>query len=232
MDASPEHIGHVLRDRRMALDLTPQDVFEAIHLRVDYIRAIETLNADALPSIGYVLGYVRSYAKFLGLNADESVARYKAEIAAPENICVSHLPHFVPKNKIKLPRGFIPALGVLGFAVMLSVWYGGTMASQAANPALLSVDSQTDTQMKEAPIDPNLVTLKASAPSWVQVTDGKGKTIISRIFVTGETYSAIRGSDLTFSVRDAGAVDIYIGKENLGALGEMGQALKDVPFPR
>jgi cytoskeletal protein RodZ len=231
------HIGTVLREAREALDLTPQEVSEATHLRVGYIRAIEQLNSEALPTLGYALGYVRTYAKFLGLDADNVVKRYKADIEAPEDIRVRSGPRFVPTHSIKLPRAFVPALGVVGFAVMLGVWYGSANSIQAASPTAFNapvVESLTDSGAAKAEktIDPNLVTLRANAPSWVQIKDGRGKTVISRIFVTGETYSALRGSDLKFSVRDAGAVDVFIGEDNLGALGEAGQPLKNVPFPR
>jgi cytoskeletal protein RodZ len=235
-----KHIGVVLREAREKLGLTPQEVSEATHLRADYLCAIEQLNSDALPTIGYVLGYVRTYARFLGQDEADAVKRYKAEIEAPEDISVRTGPRFVPKHNIKLPRGFIPALGTLGFTVMVGVWYGSSNSIQAAGPnplnapiaEILSEGANAEQISAVKAIDPNLVTFRATAPSWVQVKDGRGKTVISRIFVTGETYSALRGSNLTFSVRDAGAVDVYIGEDNLGALGEAGQPLKNVPFPR
>lgn len=225
------HIGRVLRLRREALELTPADVFKAIHIRADFIEAIEALNTAALPSVGYVLGYVRAYANFMGLDGADAVARYKTDSQIPQNLGMRSTPHFVPQKKIKLPRGFIPALGVIGFAVMLSVWYGGNVTTEAAAPIIATVNTLDDTQTEQTTFDPNMVTLKATAPSWVQIKDAAGKTVISRIFITGESYSAPKGSKLSISVRDAGAVDILIGTENAGPLGTQGTPIKDLPFP-
>lgn len=225
------HIGTDLRTRREALELSPQDVFDAIHIRADFIEAIESLNADALPSIGYVLGYVRTYAKFLGLNGDEAVARYKIDSQVPENLGMRATPHFVPKKKIKLPRGFVPALGVIGFSIMIGVWYGGNVSTVASEPSITTVTSIDADKTEETVFDPNMITLRANAPSWVQIKDAQGKTLISRIFVTGESYSAPKGSKLSISVRDAGAVDIFVGEVNAGPMGEAGTPVKDLPFP-
>jgi cytoskeletal protein RodZ len=225
------HIGTELRARREALELSPADIYEATHIRADYVEAIETLNIEALPSIGYVLGYVRTYAKFLGMNGDTAVARYKVDSEVPDNLGRRAIPHFVPKKKIKLPRGFVPALGVIGFVVMIGVWYGGNVSTVASDPAIATVNTIDADKTEETVFDPNMITLRANAPSWVQIKDAQGKTVISRIFVTGESYSAPKGSKLSISVRDAGAVDIYVGQTNAGPMGEAGTPIRDLPFP-
>lgn len=225
------HIGQDLRARRRELDLSPTEIYDSIHIRADYISAIENLDTESLPSTGYVLGFVRSYASFVGMDPAEAVRRYKDDIEAPQNLAVRKIPHFVPKNKIKLPRGFVPALGVLGFAVMLGVWYGGNVSIEASDPAVLTVNSLDGTEPESTVIDPNLITLKAVAPSWIQVKDADGNMIVNRIFVTGEGYSAPRGSELTFSVRDGGAIEIHAGTENYGPIGTQGEPIKSMPFP-
>jgi len=228
---APSHIGTELKARRLGLELSPKDIQDAIAVRADYVRGIETLDTESLPSLGYVLGYVRSYASFVGMDAADAVRRYKVDIEAPQNLAVSNIPHFVPKHKIKLPRGFVPAVGVLGFALMLGVWYGGSGATQATEPTVPVVNTLDGTEAEVTAIDPNLITLKAVAPSWIQVKDANGKTLVNRIFVTGEGYSAPRGSELSFSVRDGGAIEIHAGAENYGPLGEQGKPIKDMPFP-
>jgi len=76
-----------------------------------------------------------------------------------------------------------------------------------------------------------MITVKAIAPSWVQIKDAEGKSIISRVFVSGERYSVPKNSLLTISVRDAGAVELFVGQESRGALGPQGEPLRDMPFP-
>jgi len=94
------HIGSELRARREAMGKSQAEVASALKMQPSYIRAIETLDVDALPSIGYALGYVRAYAGFTGLDGAQAVTRYKADSAAPEDLGRRKMPHFVPKTKI------------------------------------------------------------------------------------------------------------------------------------
>ena len=64
------HIGAELRDARIARGLSFEQVSEQTKIRPEFLNAIETLAKDDLPSIGYVLGYVRSYAKFLDMDGN------------------------------------------------------------------------------------------------------------------------------------------------------------------
>jgi len=223
------HIGTELRDTRIALGLSYQDVADLTKIRPEFIEAIENLAKSDLPSIGYVLGYVRTYAMAMGLDGASAVARYKIESEVPENLGMRDRPHFVPKRKIRMPRGFFPALTVVAIAGMLTVWYGTQTETQAAvinGPDLTPRVVETPSIVT----DPNMITLKALAPSWVQIKDKNGRVIISRIFVTGETWQTQRGSGAMLSARDGGAIQIFVGQGDAGLLGEQGVAVTDIPL--
>ena len=53
-----KHIGQTLHARRLALGLSVSDIAATTHLREDYILAIERLDQEALPTIGYVLSLI------------------------------------------------------------------------------------------------------------------------------------------------------------------------------
>jgi len=224
-----KHIGTELRDARIALGLSHDDVAAMTRIQSQYLGAIETLSTADLPSIGYVLGYVRSYAKALGMDGASAVARYKTDSQVPENLGMRDRPHFVPRRKIRLPRGFFPALTVVAVAGMLTVWYGTQTETQAAmsnGPDL----TPRATETAPALYDENMLTVKALAPSWVQIKDKSGRVVISRIFVTGETWQTERGSGQFISARDGGAIQIFVGRGDAGLLGEQGVAVSDVPL--
>ena len=172
------------------------------------------------------MGYVGTYAKYLDMDPRIAKASYKLDSAIPENLGMRKLPHFVPQRKIRLPRGFVPATSVLAVAAMLTVWYGTQTELQAATVPT------PDLTVTEAPqvtvVDPNMITVRALAPSWIQVKDKSGRVIISRIFVSGETWQTPRGSGVTLSARDGGAVGVSVGDIDTGALGERGVAIADV----
>ena len=229
MGTQPTHIGTELRDARQALGMSYADVTELTKIQPQFLEAIENLAKSELPSIGYVLGYVRSYAKAMGLDGASAVARYKIDSEVPENLGMRDRPHFVPQRKIRIPRGFYPAMTVVAIAGMLTIWYGTQTETQAATlngPDLTPRASETIAAVN----DPNMLTVKALAPSWVQIKDETGRVIISRIFVTGETWQTQRGSGASISARDGGAIQIFVGQGDAGLLGEQGVAINDIPL--
>lgn len=72
---SSEDIAAYMRDLRLHYGLSEQDVSERLHIRLKYVVAIEQAMFDAMPGQAYARGYVHTYAEFLGLDADQVVAR-------------------------------------------------------------------------------------------------------------------------------------------------------------
>jgi len=227
--APAHHIGAELRAQRLALGLSPEKVGAALKIQASYIRAIEALDTDALPAIGYALGYVRAYAGHLGLDGAQAVARYKADSATPEDLGRRKMPHFVPKTKIRLPRGLLSALTVLACGAVITFWYGSNTPTVAAPDALTDMLDEASYGPAPLPEDSSVLTLKALAPSWVQVSGADGRPVMSRIMITGETWSTDE-ERLTLAARDGGAIELYAGQERIGVFGEKGVAFTGRPL--
>ncbi len=65
--------GRNLADARQRLKMSVDDVANALHLSVEFVRNIEERNYHTLPSPAYATGYVRAYANLVHLNADELI---------------------------------------------------------------------------------------------------------------------------------------------------------------
>ena len=225
------NIGEDLRCAREGKNLSIDDVAQSLNLQASYITAIEALDRDNLPSIGYALGYVRAYANLVGLDGTDAVNRFKADSEVPENLGMRDRPHFVPQRKIKLPRGFVPALSVLGCAAMLAFWYGTHTNVQAAPGSSIALsDPALPAPTIATPLPVNVLTVKAIAPSWVQVKDAQGQVVISRILTIGDSYQTETEARMTLSARDGGALELYAGDERLGLLGEKGVSFSGKPI--
>lgn len=72
-----EHIGAYLRELREHYRLSAQDVAARLHIRPRYIEALEEGRIDELPGKVYTLGYVQTYAEFLGADAQKIIAEYQ-----------------------------------------------------------------------------------------------------------------------------------------------------------
>ncbi len=75
-----EALGNDLRQAREARDLTLDQAERQIRIRAKYLAALEQGNYSALPTGVQARGFLRNYARFLGLDADLMVSRYDAAL--------------------------------------------------------------------------------------------------------------------------------------------------------
>ncbi len=76
-------IGEQLKQARESRGLSIQQVVQAIRIRAYYLEAMEADDFSTMPSAAQARGFFRSYANFLGLDADELVSRQRNESAPP-----------------------------------------------------------------------------------------------------------------------------------------------------
>lgn len=72
-----ESIGQILKDTREQKGLSLDQVARDTHIAKRFILAIEEENFDDFPGDTYILGFLRNYAEYLGLDAAEIITRYK-----------------------------------------------------------------------------------------------------------------------------------------------------------
>lgn len=117
-----DSVGALLRSQRLALGRDVAFVAEHLRIRAAYIRAIEDGRYMDLPGSTYAIGFVRSYADFLGLDGPETVRRFKDETAGglhnkPELFFPS------PVSEGRIPGGAILFLGLVLAATAYGAWY-------------------------------------------------------------------------------------------------------------
>ena len=74
-----ETFGQKLRQARQARSLSLEEVAQATYMRVHYLRALEEGELDSLPSLTQARGFLRAYADYLGLDADELLHEISSE---------------------------------------------------------------------------------------------------------------------------------------------------------
>jgi len=72
-------LGDLMRGERATLGKSLLDVQRELKIKATYIAAIENADVSAFETQGFVAGYVRSYARYLGMNPDEAFARFCKE---------------------------------------------------------------------------------------------------------------------------------------------------------
>lgn len=114
-----ESIADTLRLARQELGQDLRTVAQFLCIRYAYLEAIEKSDFDSLPGTAYAIGFLRTYAEFLGLDGEQIVERFKREVQGEEPVQDLVFPEPVGHNRI--PGGAI----VLISMVLLAMAYGG-----------------------------------------------------------------------------------------------------------
>ena len=117
-------VGSLLRASRMKHELDLRDVAETLNIRFIYLEAIEDGRYEDLPGAVYVVGFIRSYADFLGLDSEEVVRSYKNEGSSQSGKTELIFPVPIPQSSI--PGGAVMLIGVVVSLLVYVGWYTST----------------------------------------------------------------------------------------------------------
>lgn len=76
-------IGAFLAAKRGELGLTLQQAASATHIRLEHLHALEADEPELIPAPVYARGYLRTYARYLGLDAESLVAKLPNAVQDP-----------------------------------------------------------------------------------------------------------------------------------------------------
>ena len=78
-DSFELRLGDVMRGERATLGKSLLEVQRDLRIKATYIAAIEDCDTSAFETPGFIAGYVRSYARYLGMEPEETFARFCVE---------------------------------------------------------------------------------------------------------------------------------------------------------
>ncbi len=78
-DAFELRLGDLMRGERATLGKSLLDVERELRIKASYVAAIENADPDAFDTPGFIPGYVRSYARYLGMDPDKSFKTFCTE---------------------------------------------------------------------------------------------------------------------------------------------------------
>lgn len=178
--------GKTLKEARERLGLSVPNVARDLHLSNTQINALEADDYQHFHGETYVRGYLRSYARLVGVDPAEILRRSQATVDRPVDVPESGAPSAQPANR----RG--PWLGV---ALMLIVGSLGYLvytsdSDRGSGPAREAVSS--------APVSPvypdgsGRLVFSATAPAWIEVRDARGRRLLYQMVVP-DRQTAIEG---------------------------------------
>jgi cytoskeleton protein RodZ len=177
-----DHVGSLMREARENAGWTVADIARNLCIRQVYLEVIEDGRFDELPGATYAIGFVRSYAAYLGLDAPALVERFKEEasgIQAPQDL---DFPTPVPEGRF--PGGLLVTICLLLAGAAFGGWYwyqsqngievarvpsppaetaGDVPASEPPAPAVTADTAPEPALAMDAPIDTSADTARETA---------------------------------------------------------------------
>lgn len=163
-----EGVGHSLRVVRERQGLAVAEISNRIRIRRPHLEAIEAGRFDLLPGPVYITGFLRTYAEFLGLDAEQVVKAFQQESDLARQRRVLQFP--MPRPEARTPRLWLVVAALLLAAVVYAFWYrnqeGLRIGAELvkAVPARLAELVPSPTPIMAAPRLPDAVAATASRP--------------------------------------------------------------------
>ncbi|MEI7605975.1 MAG: helix-turn-helix domain-containing protein [Rhodospirillaceae bacterium] len=159
-------IGAVLRATRVQAGLELRDVATMLKIRHTFMEAIEDGRYQELPGTAYAVGFVRTYAEYLGLDGDVVVRRFKDEVAGKVGQQSLYFPTPVPEGRV--PGGAVLLVSLLLAAMVYGGWYVMTAADRSLVDVVPALPQRLVSLLgsfgSHAPPPPPAAPASASAP--------------------------------------------------------------------
>src|SRR5882672_2247183 len=144
-DAPLETVGQDLRKARQRKGEDLAQISSVLKIRKDYLDALEESKFDAMPGRTYVIGFVRAYSQYLGLDPRECVERLKMEIAGRSEGREANVQVSSPRER-KLPPGGMWLAILLVVAVIYETNNLFIAVNRMASPAVAPVPERLAAQ--------------------------------------------------------------------------------------
>ena len=187
-DSTASDVGTLLCATRMRMGKDLQRVAEILHIRYNYLVAMEDGRYEDLPGQAYAIGFVRAYADHLGLNGDEIVRRYKDESAGLKNRPVFEFP--LPTPDSGLPSGALILVAIVLGMVVYGLWFAIAGSDRAVVELIQPVPDRLAVSVS-APPPQAAADLPADMPPATE-DDAKGSSVAdSEIASTGAAPATV-----------------------------------------
>ncbi|MGI6449427.1 MAG: helix-turn-helix domain-containing protein [Desulfitobacteriia bacterium] len=115
--------GALLQKAREEQGWTFHDVEESIKIRVRYLEALEKEEYDILPGSIYTKGFLRTYAKHLGLNSEEIISLYNDSVEQEPQPVVHQPLTPIQSTPVWFKPKVIVIMALLTVAVVFGITY-------------------------------------------------------------------------------------------------------------
>ena len=243
--------GEELRREREIRGISLKEIADATKISKRFLEAIERNDHKTLPAPVFTRGFVREYARYLGLNADDMVNRYNYAAAGDDRI--EKTPHLERLVELQTPqqqrakKGIPPPYARVDRNVVIlliivvalgAVFYWAVMHRHMTRPdadvaaatpprPVIPQPKPIETPAASQVNEPLKMIVEVQGDSWV-ILEADGKTVINERLHRGERREVEAQDSFRFrTVGNAGGVRLTLNDVKLPPLGRDGQVVHD-----
>lgn len=161
VEKMPSDNSQELKKKRESLGLSLEDVFQKTRIRSTYLQAIENKEFQLLPDPVYTKNFIKTYAKFLGLDEkpiiqdyDDFMSTQKQERIQPQEEISSEEKHYIGTMSHKKSYWGLLLVLIIVFIAWLIVNQNMPVSDEISSLNNVNV-SVTDVKQQESSVAPN-----------------------------------------------------------------------------
>lgn len=244
--------GQILRNARVDKGWSLTQAEEVTKIRIRYLEALEEEAYHVLPGTTYTKGFLRTYAKHLGINPEEVLTLYKdAEQQSEKPLIIESLPSATRQKPQWIKPALVALTGVVALSAViviasLSKPQGANVVPEDITTPLPTAPQEEIVQQPEntpPPVQPPaqdpqdvivqetegvVAQLVFSQPCWIKV-NVDGKPALEGTFAQG-VIKELKAKDQIelVTVGNAGGLTVTLNGKAWPSLGAEGQVVHNI----
>ena len=252
--------GEELRRERLIREVSLEEISSSTKISLRLLQALEASDLSRLPAPVFTRGFIRAYARHLGLDPDEMVNAYLADVAPDKSV-----PSASPRGgrlRSRFLRGRRAAAGTIVVSVTAILLVLGLIARPVRHPGpstAVATRAIAPMSFKNVAVSPGpapamqepaatvpvasvpvsaeepaavgvSMTLEFDEDSWTQVS-ADGQQVFSGLIRRGTKRQFEARQGFRLTLGNAGGVRVTVDGHALEPLGGSGQVVRDFALP-
>lgn len=250
--------GEELRREREIRGISLKEIADATKISKRFLEAIERNDHKTLPAPVFTRGFVREYARYLGLSSEDMVNRYNYAAAADERIEKPHAhpvtsppprdiaPKPQPKRGIphaRVDRNILLLVLIAAAFAGVAYWavsqkklgaFSNSVETETVPPIVTAPAPVVPVTQTAKPVDDSSLRLVVEAlePSWVEL-EADGKVVVNETLERGARRSFEAKDAFRFrKIGNAAGLKLTFNETEVPPLGETGEVVRNRTFDR
>jgi len=236
-DTETVSFGTWLRRQRELREISLREIADVTKISIRYLEALEQDRFDVLPAPIFAKGFLREYARYVGLDADEVVNSY---LTAQEEVEPAEPP--APRGSQRRGGRLEKTSGLLlTFAVVILLavvaglaYYMERSETDAAPepppiaaPPVQIAPPTNEAETESAPTAPLVVTIDFTGECWVEAVIDEDRQV-SELHVPGESLRLEAQQKVVLTLGDPEAVIVEVNGESFPIAAPGGEVARDI----